>query len=145
MADAISRVTSGRNIGPSACSMDPARERDGRPGAMLWRIRAVLVLPMGYARRISNIEPNFNSAGDEGVRPNRGADHPGQRGRQTSSAAPYEIEERRGGPVIVEIPSDMWNERCGALELHAGAAHPLWRRPRACQEAAALLTAAKRR
>src|ERR1700684_637346 len=63
MADAISRVTSGRSIGAFCMQHGPGAE-NAMGGVAQWfgESVAVLVLPMGYARRIANIEPNFNSS-----------------------------------------------------------------------------------
>src|SRR3974390_3563070 len=61
MADAISRVTSGRTIGAFCMQHGPGAENAmGGVAQCFGESVPVLVLPMGYARRISNIEPNFN-------------------------------------------------------------------------------------
>src|ERR1700746_3684116 len=62
MADAISRVTSGRKIGVFCMQHGPGAENAmGGVAQCFGESVPVLVLPMGYARRVSNIEPNFNS------------------------------------------------------------------------------------
>src|SRR6201986_1609043 len=63
MADAISRVTSGRQIG--AVCMQHGRGSENAMGGVAQcygESVPVLVLPMGYARRIAHIAPNFNSS-----------------------------------------------------------------------------------
>ncbi len=93
----------------------------------------VLVLPMGYPRRIAQVDPNFNST--QAMR------HVREIVRAIWQAAEVcnifrraftKLKNGRGGPVIVEIPADIV-ERGGrrAAELHAGAAHALRRRSRA--------------
>src|SRR6516162_9793902 len=63
MADAISRVSSGRTIGAFCMQHGPGAENAmGGVAQCFGESVPVLVLPMGYARRISNIEPNFNSS-----------------------------------------------------------------------------------
>src|SRR5207253_8844831 len=63
MEDAISRVTSGRSIGAFCMQHGPGAENAmGGVAQCFGESVPVLVLPMGYARRISNIEPNFNSS-----------------------------------------------------------------------------------
>src|SRR6202012_1171569 len=63
MADAISRVTSGEKIGAFCMQHGPGAENAfGGVAQCFGESVPVLVLPMGYARRISNIEPNFNSS-----------------------------------------------------------------------------------
>src|SRR5437764_13386256 len=56
MADAISRVTSGRSIGAFCMQHGPGAENAmGGVAPCFGESVPVLVLPMGYARRISNI------------------------------------------------------------------------------------------
>src|SRR5258705_12983542 len=63
MADAISRVTSGRTIGAFCMQHGPGAENAmGGVAQCYGESVPVLVLPMGYARRLANIEPNFNSS-----------------------------------------------------------------------------------
>ena len=58
MADAISRVTSGRSIGAFCMQHGPGAENAmGGVAQCFGESVPVLVLPMGYARRIANIEP----------------------------------------------------------------------------------------
>src|SRR6201990_2272854 len=63
MADAISRVTSGRSIGAFCMQHGPGSE-NAMGGVAQCSVESfpVLVLPMGYPRRLSNIEPNSNSS-----------------------------------------------------------------------------------
>src|SRR5919201_1588423 len=63
MADAISRVTSGRTIGAFCMQHGPGAENAmGGVAQCFGESVPVLVLPMGYQRRLSHIEPNFNSS-----------------------------------------------------------------------------------
>src|ERR1700709_403595 len=63
MADAISRVTSGRSIGAFCMQHGPGAENAMGGGAQCYGESVpVLVLPMGYARRLAHIDPNFNSS-----------------------------------------------------------------------------------
>lgn len=112
MADAISRVTSGRTIGAFCMQHGPGSENAyGGVAQCYGESIPVLVLPMGYARRLSHVDPNFNSTIQM-----RGI---------TKSAEPIiqaaevpnilrraftRLRNGRGGPVLVEIPTDMWNE-----------------------------------
>src|ERR1700712_6145935 len=62
MADAISRVTSGRKIGAFCMQHGPGAENAyGGVAQCYGESIPVLVVPMGYARRIAPIDPNFNS------------------------------------------------------------------------------------
>ena len=63
MADAISRVTSGRNIGAFCMQHGPGAENAmGGVAQCFGESVPALVLPMGYQRRPAHIEPNFNSS-----------------------------------------------------------------------------------
>src|SRR5258705_445234 len=147
MADAIPRVTSGRTIGAFCMQHGPGAENAmGGVAQCYGESVPVLVLPMGYARRLANIEPNFNSsqamkAFAKSSEPINLASEVGNIFRRAFT----KLKNGRGGPVIVEIPADMWNEevpeplnytpvlrtRYGADPVHV-------------KEAAALLTGAKR-
>ena len=106
----------------------------------------VLVLPMGYARRLANIDPNFNSS--QAMKAFSKSSEPIILAAEVCNIfrrAFTKLKNGRGGPVIVEIPADMWNEevpeplnytpvlrtRYGADPVHV-------------KEAAALLVGAKR-
>jgi thiamine pyrophosphate-dependent acetolactate synthase large subunit-like protein len=147
MADAISRVTSGRKIGAFCMQHGPGAENAmGGVAQCFGESVPVLVLPMGYARRLSHVEPNFNSS--QAMRPFAKSAEPIILASEVCNIfrrAFTRLKNGRGGPVIVEIPSDMWNEevpepltytpvlrtRYGADPVHV-------------KKAAALLIAAKR-
>src|SRR5471030_2710824 len=62
MADAISRVTSGRKIGAFCMQHGPGAENAfGGVAQCFGESVPVLVLPMGYPRRMAHVPPNFNS------------------------------------------------------------------------------------
>jgi thiamine pyrophosphate-dependent acetolactate synthase large subunit-like protein len=112
MADAISRVTSGRRIGVFVMQHGPGAENAyGGVAQAFGESVPILVMPMGYPRRIAHMDPNFNS-----VMQMRGitkmaepitlaADIPNLFRRAFSR-----LRNGRGGPVLIEIPTDMWNE-----------------------------------
>ena len=147
MADAISRVTSGRTIGAFCMQHGPGAENAmGGVAQCYGESVPVLVLPMGYARRLANIEPNFNSS--QAMRAFAKSSEPISIAAEVGNIfrrAFTRLKNGRGGPVIVEIPADMWNEevpeplnytpvlrtRYGADPVHV-------------KEAAALLIGAKR-
>lgn len=63
MADAMSRMTSGQQIGVFCMQSGPGSENAFGGVAQAYGDSApILVLPMGYARRLTHIQPNFNSA-----------------------------------------------------------------------------------
>src|ERR1700758_3263165 len=112
MADAISRVSSGGTIGAFCMQHGPGAEKAMGGGAQCFGGSVpVLVLPMGYARRISNIEPNFNSS--QAMKAFSKSSEPIILASEVANIfrrAFTRLKNGRGGPVIVEIPSDMWNE-----------------------------------
>src|SRR5438034_653294 len=147
MADAISRVTSGGTIGAFCMQHGPGSENAmGGVAQCFGESVPVLVLPMGYPRRLANIEPNFNST--QAMRAFAKSSESINLATEVCNIfrrAFTKLKNGRGGPVIVEIPADMWNEevpeplnytpvlrtRYGADPVHV-------------KEAAALLVAAKR-
>jgi thiamine pyrophosphate-dependent acetolactate synthase large subunit-like protein len=112
MADAISRLTSARRIGVFAMQHGPGSENSfGGVAQAYGESVPILVLPMGYARRLAYVDPNFNS-----VRSMRSI---------TKSAEPIvsaleipntfrrafsRLRNGRGGPALVEIPLDLFAE-----------------------------------
>src|SRR3972149_2541788 len=62
MADAVSRVSSGRRIGVFAMQHGPGTENSfGGVGRAFGDSVPIVVLPAGYPRRLLNIPPNFSS------------------------------------------------------------------------------------
>ena len=147
MADAISRVTSGKTIGAFCMQHGPGSENAvGGVAQCYGESVPVLVLPMGFPRRLAHIDPNFNST--TSMRSVAKSTEPIMLAAEVTNVmrrAFTRLRNGRGGPVVVEIPTDMWNEevpepldyvpvlstRCGPDPIHV-------------KEAAALLLAAKR-
>jgi thiamine pyrophosphate-dependent acetolactate synthase large subunit-like protein len=112
MADAMSRVTSGRKLGVFAMQHGPGSENAFGGVAQAYSESVpILVMPMGYARRLAHIDPNFNSTGS--MRSVTKSAEP-----ITSPAEIANIFRRafsrlrngRGGPALVEIPVDLFSE-----------------------------------
>ncbi len=62
MADAISRVTSGRKIGAFCMQHGPGTENAyGGVAQAYAELVPMLVIPQGYPRRIAHIDPNYNA------------------------------------------------------------------------------------
>lgn len=112
MADAISRVTSGHSIGAFCMQNGPGAENAMGGVAQCYGDSVpVLVLPMGYLRRLANIEPNFNSS--QVMKSFSKSAEPIVLASEVSNIfrrAFSKLKNGRGGPVLVEIPEDMWNE-----------------------------------
>jgi acetolactate synthase-1/2/3 large subunit len=112
MADAISRLTSGRRIGVFVMQAGPGTENSYGAIAQAYSESVpILVMPGGYARRLAHIEPNYNAARSmrdvtKSAEPlNVPADIPNVFRRAFSR-----LRNGRGGPVLVEIPHDIWDE-----------------------------------
>src|ERR1041385_8179238 len=62
MADAVSRVCSGRQVGVFAMQHGPGTENSfGGVAQAYGDSSPIVVLPGGYARRLTDVEPNFNA------------------------------------------------------------------------------------
>ena len=112
IADALSRLSSGRKIGVFAMQHGPGAENAyGGVAQAFGEGVPLLVLPMGYARHLAHIRPNFNS--------NTAMSHIAKSTEPITSAndianvmrrAFASLRTGRGGPVVVEIPNDIINE-----------------------------------
>ena len=147
MADAISRLSSGKRLGAFCMQHGPGAENAfGGVAQCFGESVPVLILPMGYARRLAHVSPNFNSC--EVMRPVAKSTEPIVLAGEVANVmrrAFSRLRNGRGGPVVVEIPADMFNEklpapldyvpvlstRCGPDPLHV-------------QQAARLLAEARR-
>ena len=112
MADAISRLTSGRKIGAFCMQHGPGTENAyGGIAQAFAESVPILVVPGGYARRLAHVEPNYNAVAQmRGVTKSAepivvAAEVPNIMRRAFSR-----LRNGRGGPVLVEVPADLWNE-----------------------------------
>jgi thiamine pyrophosphate-dependent acetolactate synthase large subunit-like protein len=112
MADAVSRLTSGRKIGVFAMQHGPGSENSFGGVAQAYSESVpVLILPMGYARRLAHVDPNFNSVASmrsvtKSAEPiTSPAEIPNIFRRAFSN-----LRNGRGGPALVEIPQDLFAE-----------------------------------
>jgi thiamine pyrophosphate-dependent acetolactate synthase large subunit-like protein len=116
MADAISRLTSGRKIGVFAMQHGPGAENSFGGVAQAYSESVpILVLPMGYARRLAHVSPNFNSvlsmrSVTKSAEPITSPAEIGNIFRRAFS----HLRNGRGGPALVEIASDLFTEELGA-------------------------------
>ena len=119
MADAISRVTSGRKIGAFCMQHGPGSENAyGGVAQAYGESVPLLVIPQGYPRRIADIDPNFSAVTRDARRVARSpstlivpAELPNVMRRAFNN-----LRNGRSGPAIVEIPTDIWNEEIGDLD-----------------------------
>jgi acetolactate synthase-1/2/3 large subunit len=147
MADAMSRLSSGRKLGVFVMQLGPGTENSYGAIAQAYAESVpILVMPGGYPRRLAHIEPNYNATISmrsitKSAEPlNVPADIPNVMRRAFSK-----LRNGRGGPVLVEIPHDIWDEEVPeplnyrpVLSTRSGPD------PKAVEEAVELLLAAKR-
>jgi acetolactate synthase-1/2/3 large subunit len=146
MADAISRVTSGRKIGAFCMQHGPGAENAYGGVAQAYSESVpMLVIPQGYPRRIAQIDPNFNSAREMKhiSKSSEAANLPGEIANIMRRAM-SNIRNGRSGPAIVEIPTDVWNEEIGELDYTPVGIHKYGPDPVDVRKAAAAILGAKR-
>ena len=116
MADALSRLTSGHRIGVFAMQHGPGSENSFGGVAQAYSESVpILVLPMGYARRLAQVDPNFNSvASMRSVTKSAEAVMSAAEVPNILRRAFSRLRNGRGGPALVEIPSDMFAEEMPA-------------------------------
>ena len=116
MADALSRLTSGHKIGVFAMQHGPGSENSFGGVAQAYSESVpILVLPMGYARRLAQVEPNFNSVTSmRSVTKSAEAVMSAAEVPNIFRRAFSRLRNGRGGPALVEIPSDMFAEEMPA-------------------------------
>ena len=112
MADAMSRITSGEKIGVFCMQSGPGSENAFGGVAQAYGDSApIVVLPGGYSRSITQIQPNFNSA--------LNYRHVTKSCEQVTlpEAVPEamrraftQVRNGRPRPALVEFPSDLFNE-----------------------------------
>jgi len=147
MADAVSRVTSGDKIGVFAMQHGPGSENAfGGVAQAFGESSPILVLPMGYAAKKAHVQPNFNSTLNfqhvtKSVEPLISAAEVPHVLRRAFT----QLRNGRGGPVMVEIPSDiMMQDMPGDLDYTPTKKFRSGPDPRDVDRVAAALVAAKR-
>jgi len=112
MADAFSRVNSGERIGVFTMQHGPGAENAFGGVAQAYGDSVpILVLPVGYPRRVTNLAPNFNAAlnyrnitkWSEQVTVARSVP-------ETMRRAFSQLRNGRPGPVLIEFPLDLFGE-----------------------------------
>src|SRR5215510_14092217 len=146
MADAMSRVTSGRNLGVFVMQHGPGTENAYGGVAQAWsESLPILVMPGGYARRLAWVERNYNSSVQ--MRGVTKSAEPVTSGKELSAImrrAFTRLKSGRGGPVLVEVPNDVWNEEADPSDYVVARPLRTGPDPEAIREAAKMLLAAKR-
>jgi acetolactate synthase-1/2/3 large subunit len=112
MADAFSRVSSGNRIGVFCMQNGPGAENAfGGVAQAFSESSPILVIPAGYARRLAHYYPNFNSTLN--MRHVTKWAEPLTMGRAAPEVlrrAFFQLRNGRPGPVLIEVPADVWTE-----------------------------------
>ena len=112
MADAYSRLSSGDKLGVFCMQHGPGAENAFGGVAQAFSESApILVVPAGYPRRLANYYPNFNSVLN--MRHVTKWAEPLSMGRAAPEVlrrAFFQLRNGRPGPVLIEVPVDVFNE-----------------------------------
>ena len=112
MADAYSRLSSGKKIGVFTMQHGPGSENAFGGVAQAYSESApILVLPAGYPRRLMHYYPNFNSTMNM-QHVTKWAE-PLTMGRavpEVMRRAFFQLRNGRPGPVLIEVPMDVFRE-----------------------------------
>jgi thiamine pyrophosphate-dependent acetolactate synthase large subunit-like protein len=147
MADAITRLTKRRKMGVFVMQHGPGAENAyGAVAQAYGESVPVLVMPMGYPRRIAHIPPNFNSSYTmRDVSKHAEPIVSGKDVPEIFRRAFSLLRNGRGGPVVIEIPTDAFAddvpEPLDYVPTLVARSGP---DPDAVREAAKVLMAAKR-
>lgn len=146
MADALSRLTSGRKLGVFAMQHGPGAENSFGGVAQAYSESVpILVLPMGYSRRMAQIDPNFNSvASMRTVTKSAEAIWSAAEIPNVFRRAFSRLRNGRGGPALVEMPMDIFSDEFpGTLAYEPAVAARYAPDPADVRRAAAALVEAK--
>jgi thiamine pyrophosphate-dependent acetolactate synthase large subunit-like protein len=126
MADALSRLTSGQKLGVFAMQHGPGAENAfGGVAQAYGEAVPILVLPQGYPRRIAFVPPNFNSVLNmRGVTKSAEPILSGAEIPNIFRRAFTRLKSGRGGPVLVEVPADIYDEEVPEPLAYTPAAMP---------------------
>ncbi len=123
MADAYSRMSSGDKIGVFCMQHGPGAENAfGGVAQAFSESVPILVVPAGYPRRLANYYPNFNSV--QNMRHVTKWAEPLTMGRMAPEVlrrAFFQLRNGRGGPVLIEVPVDVFNEEISDEFVHTRA------------------------
>jgi acetolactate synthase-1/2/3 large subunit len=146
MADAVSRMTSGEKLGMFCMQYGPGTENAYGGVAQAYSESVpILVMPGGYARRLAWVQRNYNAS--VSMRSITKSAEPVTSGKELSAImrrAFTQLRSGRGGPVLVEVPADVWDEEADVSDYVPARALRVGPDMDAVREAVKLLVAAKR-
>ncbi len=115
MADAVSRLSSGDDIGVFVMQHGPGAENAfGGVAQAFSESVPLLVMPAGYQRRLAHYYPNFNSTLNmQHITKSAEPVTMGKALPEVMRRAFWQLRNGRGGPVLVEVPLDVFREDVG--------------------------------
>ena len=115
MADAVSRLSSGDDIGVFVMQHGPGAENAFGGIAQAYSESVpLLVMPAGYQRRLAHYYPNFNSTLNmQHITKSAEPVTMGKALPEVMRRAFWQLRNGRGGPVLVEVPLDVFREEVG--------------------------------
>ena len=136
MADAISRVTSGRTIGAFCMQHGPGTENAYGGVAQAYSESVpMLVIPQGYPRRIAHIDPNYNAVREmRGVSKAGRTGHPAERSRQRDAPRLQRHPQRPQRPRFCGDPHRHLERGNRRHRLHPGQRGEIRPRPGRCAQ-----------
>src|SRR5580658_1379007 len=147
MADAYSRMSSGERIGVFCMQHGPGAENAfGGVAQAFSEAVPILVIPAGYPRRLAGYYPNFNSVQNmRHVTKWAETLTLGRMAPEVLRRAFFQLRNGRGGPVLIEVPVDVFGEEISDDFIHT----PAFKArsgpdPASVAEAAAVLARAER-
>src|SRR3954464_15842231 len=146
MADAVSRVTSGDQVGVFVMQYGPGTENAYGGVAQAYSESVpILVIPGGYPRRLAWVDRNYNAS--VAMREITKSAEPVTSAGELSAIlrrAFTRLRSGRGGPALVEVPVDVWGEEADPSDYAPSRRLRSGPDAEAVREAADLLLAAKR-
>jgi thiamine pyrophosphate-dependent acetolactate synthase large subunit-like protein len=127
MADALSRMTSGDEIGVFVMQHGPGAENTfGGVAQCYGESVPVLFMPAGYNRNVANYFPNFNSVLNmRHITKWAEPVHSGAEVANIMRRAFTQLRNGRPGPVLVEIPWDACKEEADISNYRPVFKHPI--------------------
>ena len=117
MADAVSRLSSGDDIGVFVMQHGPGAENAfGGVAQAHSESVPILVMPAGYTRRLAHYYPNFNSTLNmQHITKSAEPISMGKAVPEVMRRAFWQLRNGRGGPALVEVPLDVFREDVGDM------------------------------
>src|SRR5690348_4998184 len=147
MADAVSRVTSGQRIGVFCMQHGPGTENAFGGVAQAYGDSVpIVVIPMGYPRRLANIPPNFSALLNfRNVAKWVEQVNLPELAPEAMRRAFTQVRNGRPRPAVIEIPTDVFDlELAGPLDYAPAPTYRSAPDPRDVERVARALIAAER-